>query len=262
MRLFLLLSLYPLSILRRIHKQIGHDNWVRALVFHPNGKFLLSASDDKTVRIWDLATGRCSKTIEAHGHFVTCMSWGRAVVSGGTGGEGGEASRERQVNVLATGSVDQSVKVSLRACFAALYTHADVQDYRAVHRSGRRDEERASKSLELVVVVDSPQENRARCPSFTSSPDHYLVLLIWPKANHELSRSDGFVLKRAARLNDMSPFPSPFALPRYCFPSVAEHPPFLYYAHSHTLLRFFFLLCSPHLLAFDFLGLPSSYVAD
>ncbi|KAJ7455313.1 hypothetical protein B0H11DRAFT_1874845 [Mycena galericulata] len=27
----------------------GHDNWVRALAFHPSGKFLLSASEDKTI---------------------------------------------------------------------------------------------------------------------------------------------------------------------------------------------------------------------
>jgi hypothetical protein len=103
---------------------MGHDNWVRALVFHPNGKFLLSASDDKTVRIWELATGRCSKTIEAHAHFVTCMSWGRTTIAGpaqngatSTIGQDGQAQVQMQmqatqperrlVNVLATGSVDQ-----------------------------------------------------------------------------------------------------------------------------------------------------------
>lgn len=110
----------------------GHDNWVRALVFHPSGKYLLSASDDKTVRIWDIAQGRCTKTIEAHGHFVTCMAWGRAGVGGavvaaaggdgkvnGTAGANGQAVQEvRRVNVLATGSVDQTVKVSSYGCGA------------------------------------------------------------------------------------------------------------------------------------------------
>jgi platelet-activating factor acetylhydrolase IB subunit alpha len=33
----------------------GHENWVRGLVFHANGKFLLSCSDDKSVRVWDLS---------------------------------------------------------------------------------------------------------------------------------------------------------------------------------------------------------------
>jgi len=102
---------------------IGHDNWIRALAFHPTGKFLLSASDDKTVRIWDLATGRCTRTLEAHTHFVTCMSWGRTTVAGPVtngaengvvnGGPSAPKSEPRLVNVLATGSVDQSVKIWL-----------------------------------------------------------------------------------------------------------------------------------------------------
>lgn len=95
------------------------DNWVRALVFHPSGKILLSASDDKTVRTWDLVTGRCVKTLEAHAHFVTCLAWGRAPTSGPAASTNGAANglpvgtpAEAQViNVVATGSVDQSIKV-------------------------------------------------------------------------------------------------------------------------------------------------------
>lgn len=33
---------------------VGHDNWVTDLVFHPNGKYLISTADDKSIRIWDL----------------------------------------------------------------------------------------------------------------------------------------------------------------------------------------------------------------
>lgn len=96
--------------------QPGHDNWVRALVFHPTGKFLLSCSDDKTIRVWELASGRCIKTVEAHGHFVQSMAWGRAT-TGGTVPNGagpssdGKGEEEKRVNVVATGSVDQTIKV-------------------------------------------------------------------------------------------------------------------------------------------------------
>ncbi|GAA6029350.1 hypothetical protein JCM8097_003632 [Rhodosporidiobolus ruineniae] len=97
---------------------VGHDNWVRALVFHPSGKFLLSASDDKTIRTWDLATGRCLKVLEAHSHFVTTMSWGRAPAPGAGGAgqpngavNGTKAEALQLVNVVATGSVDQTVKI-------------------------------------------------------------------------------------------------------------------------------------------------------
>lgn len=51
----------------------GHDNWVRELVFHPGGKYLVSASDDKTIRVWDLRNKRCMKTLYAHSHFCTSV---------------------------------------------------------------------------------------------------------------------------------------------------------------------------------------------
>jgi platelet-activating factor acetylhydrolase IB subunit alpha len=91
----------------------GHDNWVRAIVFHPQGKHLLSASDDKTLRVWDLLTGRCLKTVDAHGHFVTCMAWGRATMGGAAEGDKAAAGKDepRRINVIATGSVDQTIKV-------------------------------------------------------------------------------------------------------------------------------------------------------
>ena len=102
--------------------QAGHDNWVRALVFHPSGKYLLSASDDGTIRVWELATGRCVKTVQAHSHFVTCLAWGRQLASSGAAKTNGaekdgererEREREKVVNVVATGSVDQTVKIWL-----------------------------------------------------------------------------------------------------------------------------------------------------
>jgi platelet-activating factor acetylhydrolase IB subunit alpha len=34
---------------------IGHDNWVRRLVFHPGGKYLVGVADDKALRCWDLS---------------------------------------------------------------------------------------------------------------------------------------------------------------------------------------------------------------
>ena len=84
-------------------------------MFHPTGKFLLSCSDDKTIRVWELATGRCIKTVEAHGHFVQSMAWGRATTGGGrangAAGDGAPAEDEKRVNVVATGSVDQTIKV-------------------------------------------------------------------------------------------------------------------------------------------------------
>lgn len=71
---------------------IGHDSWVTDLVFHPSGKFLLSVSEDKSIRIWDLSNGRCfRKMLEAHGHFISSI--------------------DMKNKVVVTGCVDSTVKV-------------------------------------------------------------------------------------------------------------------------------------------------------
>jgi platelet-activating factor acetylhydrolase IB subunit alpha len=113
------------------YSQVGHDGWVEALVFHPSGKYLLSAGDDHTIRIWDLKTGRCVRKIDAHAQFVCSMAWGRqpAVSSsteegkdaavGKVGGSKGDAKAAAAagavmpINVLATGSFDK-VRHTLR----------------------------------------------------------------------------------------------------------------------------------------------------
>lgn len=100
--------------------QPGHDNWVRALAFHPSGKYLLSSADDKTIRVWELTTGRCVKTVDAHAHFVSTLVWGRQAASTSSGdakanGASGDSSTapEKLVNVVASGSVDQTIKIWL-----------------------------------------------------------------------------------------------------------------------------------------------------
>jgi len=73
---------------------VGHDNWVRDVVWHPNGKYLVSVADDKSIKVWDLLQGRCIKTIEeAHDHFVACLD-----LSSNAG-------------ILVTGGVDNHVKI-------------------------------------------------------------------------------------------------------------------------------------------------------
>ena len=70
----------------------GHDNWVTDLMFHPNGKFLISVADDKSMRIWDLTLGRCQRKIyNAHTHFI--------------------CSFDMKGKLAATGSVDTSAKI-------------------------------------------------------------------------------------------------------------------------------------------------------
>lgn len=100
---------------------IGHDNWVSALVFHPGGRHLLSVSDDKTLRCWDLGEGgKCVKVLQdIHEQFVTCLRWApepvKTVANGDSPGSRkntkAETSNSQIRCVIATGSMDSSVKV-------------------------------------------------------------------------------------------------------------------------------------------------------
>lgn len=72
---------------------IGHNNWVRGVLFHPGGRYLLSVSDDKTLRVWELRSKRNNKTLDAHTHFVTSLDMHKAAP------------------YVCTGSVDQSIKL-------------------------------------------------------------------------------------------------------------------------------------------------------
>ena len=51
----------------------GHSDWVSAVVFSPDGQLLASASWDKTVRLWDPATGASRGTLEGHSDSVSAV---------------------------------------------------------------------------------------------------------------------------------------------------------------------------------------------
>ena len=57
----------------------AHLGGVHALAFPPDGKTLISGSEDWTVRIWDLATGRPAKTLHHNGRV-----WSLAVSADGS----------------------------------------------------------------------------------------------------------------------------------------------------------------------------------
>ena len=38
----------------------------------PDGRRVVSASDDKTLKVWDVATGECVATLEGHSGSVRC----------------------------------------------------------------------------------------------------------------------------------------------------------------------------------------------
>jgi WD40 repeat protein len=52
---------------------IGHSDWIRSLAFSPDNKTLLSSSNDKTVRLWDMETRQLLHLLTGHRERVKCV---------------------------------------------------------------------------------------------------------------------------------------------------------------------------------------------
>ena len=52
----------------------GHSGAVYSVAFSPDGQKIVSGSDDKTVRVWDTATGSLLQTLKGHPHPVTSIA--------------------------------------------------------------------------------------------------------------------------------------------------------------------------------------------
>jgi len=53
--------------------QIGHTNDITSVCFSPDGQFALSGSDDQTLKLWDIKSGREIRSFEGHSDIVTSV---------------------------------------------------------------------------------------------------------------------------------------------------------------------------------------------
>ncbi len=84
-------TLPPGVTLRRTLR--GHTKQVNRLAWAPDGAALASASDDRTLRVWDAESGTCRHTLEGHASRVFGVAW--SPLGGG----------------LASGSYDDTVRL-------------------------------------------------------------------------------------------------------------------------------------------------------
>ncbi|KAI5968486.1 LIS1 [Candida theae] len=99
----------------------GHTSWVKSVQVHPNGKYVLSASDDKTIKVWDLnglnidGSVGVIRSLSSHQGFVSDIDFARlAKRSEDFNGNSEEVLKDVEARmrcVLVSGGTDNTVKV-------------------------------------------------------------------------------------------------------------------------------------------------------
>ena len=81
-----------------------------SIAFHPIENILASCAEDKTIKLWNLATGECVTTLFGHEQWVKCVAYS---IDG---------------KLLASGSIDRTIKLWNLArgeCVNTLLGHLD-----------------------------------------------------------------------------------------------------------------------------------------
>src|ERR1051325_2707435 len=65
----------PVPGLTLRHVLRGHTDNIGGIAWSPDGLYLASPSDDKTIRIWHARSGACVHTLQGHTEPVRSVAW-------------------------------------------------------------------------------------------------------------------------------------------------------------------------------------------
>lgn len=89
------LRVYNYNTSEKITSFEAHPDYIRAIVVHPTQPFVLTASDDMTIKLWDWDRAwKCVQVFEGHSHYVM-----------------GLAINPKDTNTFASACLDRTVKI-------------------------------------------------------------------------------------------------------------------------------------------------------
>lgn len=89
------LRVYNYNTSEKITSFEAHPDYIRSIVVHPTQPFVLTASDDMTIKLWDWDKGwKCVQVFEGHSHYVMGLS-----------------INPKDTNTFASACLDRTVKI-------------------------------------------------------------------------------------------------------------------------------------------------------
>jgi WD40 repeat protein len=187
-------ALVKLTLLNTVHNVVasntlgGHANSVNGVSFSPDGKMLASASDDKTVKLWDTSTGKEIKTLTGH----TDKVWG--------------VSFSPDSKIIASASADKTVKLwdtSTHKVITTLTGHTNEVHRVSFSRNGKM---LASASADNTVklwntsthkVIKTLDEHTSEVWGVSFSPDGKMLasasadntVKLWDTSTHKVIKT-------------------------------------------------------------------------
>lgn len=102
----LVVRVYNYNTLEKVTQFDAHTDYVRQFAIHPTRPYVLSCSDDMTIKLWDWERGwKCVTTYEGHVHYVMAVAF-----------------NPKDGNTFATASLDRTIKIWSLASPNANYT--------------------------------------------------------------------------------------------------------------------------------------------
>jgi F-box and WD-40 domain protein 1/11 len=145
----------------------GHGAAVNAVMIHKDT--IVSASGDRTIRAWNIQTGKCEKNYLGHTKGIACVQYdGRRIISGSSDNTVRIFDADRQVEVACLTGHSNLVR-TVQARFGDLETVTDEELYNESQRADQEFYNALEDGMQPAAVSRQATRNAG-----SSRPEHML----------------------------------------------------------------------------------------